>query len=89
MTLFCHPDNFRPSWFRARDYGLLLANPFGRQAFGKGDVSKVVVKQGDSLRLRYGVFVHTSPDMISLNLEKAYQEYVELTSQQGIDQGDR
>ena len=39
MTIFCHPENFRPSWFHARDYGLLEANPFGRQAFGKGEKS--------------------------------------------------
>ena len=44
MTIFCHPDNLRPSWFHARDYGLLEANQFGRKAFGKGEASKVVVQ---------------------------------------------
>ena len=58
MTIFCHPENFRPSWFHARDYGLLAANPFGRAAFNKGEPSKVVVKPGESLRLRYGMLVH-------------------------------
>ena len=58
----CHPANFRPSWFHARDYGLLLANPFGRKAFGKGDASKVVVKRGGTLRLRYGVLLHARPE---------------------------
>ena len=32
VALFCHPKNFRPSWFHARDYGLLAANAFGREA---------------------------------------------------------
>ena len=30
VTLIADPQNFRPSWFHARDYGLLLANAFGR-----------------------------------------------------------
>ena len=46
MTIFCHPDNFRPSWFHARDYGFLAANAFGRAAFHKGEPSKVVVEAG-------------------------------------------
>lgn len=78
MTLFCHPDNFRPSWFHARDYGLLEANPFGREAFGKGDKSQVEVKPGEQFRLRYGVFVHASPDGESPNLAEEYDYYVEV-----------
>ncbi|TWU27879.1 DUF6807 family protein [Bythopirellula polymerisocia] len=78
MTLFCHPDNFRPSWFHARDYGLLEANPFGREAFGKGEKSQVDVKPGEKLRLRYGVFVHASPEGESPNLAEEYANYVEV-----------
>ena len=79
MTIFCHPDNFRPSWFHARDYGLLEANPFGRHAFHKGDTSKVAVNPGESLRLRYGVLLHSeSPDSPS-DLAAAYQDYLRMT----------
>ena len=76
ITLFCHPQNFRPSWFHARDYGLLEANPFGRDAFGKGEKSKVPVKPGEELRLRYGVFVHASPKGESPDLAAAYADYL-------------
>jgi hypothetical protein len=79
MTIFCHPENFRPSWFHARDYGLLEANPFGRQAFGKGEISKVVVKPGESLRLRYGVLLHSGPPDDKIDLKAAYADYLELT----------
>jgi hypothetical protein len=58
MTLMCHPDNFRESWMHARDYGFVAANPFGRKAMKKGPPSKVVVKPGTELRLRYAVWVH-------------------------------
>lgn len=57
LTLMPHPDNFRQSWFHARDYGLLLANPFGRKAFTKGEASRVVVKPGEPLTLQFGVLV--------------------------------
>jgi hypothetical protein len=76
MTLFCHPENFRPSWFHARDYGLLEANPFGRDAFGKGAKSSVVVKPGAKMRLRYGVLIHSGDS--APDLPAAYADYVEV-----------
>jgi hypothetical protein len=76
MTLFCHPKNFRPSWFHARDYGLLEANPFGREAFGKGEKSSVVIKPGEKMRLRYGVLLHSGPQGSQPDLASAYADYV-------------
>jgi hypothetical protein len=78
LTIFCHPDNFRPSWFHARDYGLLEANPFGRQAFGKGEKSSVVVKPGEKLRLRYGILVHSGPEKSETDYAAAYRDYQRL-----------
>ena len=79
ITLFCHPQNFRPSWFHARDYGLLEANPFGREAFGKGEKSQVVVKPGDQLRLQYGVLVHASTTETPPDLAAEYREYLSFS----------
>ena len=67
------PQNFRRSWFHARDYGLLVANPFGRQAFTKGESSRVVVKKGETLTLRFGVLVHDG----DLDRPSAYQDFVQ------------
>jgi hypothetical protein len=75
-TIFCHPDNFRPSWFHARDYGLLVANAFGQKAFHQGDESRVVVKPGEKFRLRYGILLHGDSEV---GLNEAYQDYVNLT----------
>jgi hypothetical protein len=61
VTLMPHPANFRPSWFYNRDYGLMVANPLGRQAMRQGDESRVDVKQGEKLRLRFGLLVHATP----------------------------
>jgi hypothetical protein len=58
VVLMPHPQNFRRSWFHARDYGLLVANPFGQNAFTKGEKSRITVEQGETLRLRFGVLVY-------------------------------
>lgn len=72
ITVLCHPDNFGESWMHARNYGLIAANPFGRQAMKKGLPSRVTVKPGEPLRLRYGILVHGStPD-----LGKVHHQYV-------------
>jgi hypothetical protein len=76
LTIFCHPKNFRPSWYHARDYGLLQANPFGRQAFGKGEKSTIVVRPAETLRLRFGILIHSGPAGSQPDLPSAYQDYV-------------
>ena len=77
VVLMPHPRNFRPSWFHARDYGLLVANAFGRNAFTMGEKSRVTVAAGEAFPLRFGVLVYAaSPDEVS-DLAAAYREYVE------------
>lgn len=51
------PSNFRASWMHARDYGLLVCNPFGRKAFTKGEASRVEVRPGETFRLRYAALL--------------------------------
>lgn len=81
ITIFCHPDNFRPSRFHARDYGFVAANPFGRAAFKKGEPSKVVVKPGESFRLRYGVLVHADENGKAPDLNAAYDDYLKASNE--------
>jgi len=56
VAIFDHPTNLRhPTWWHARDYGLVAANPFGIHDFekkpkGTGDYT---LKQGETLSLRY------------------------------------
>ena len=73
IMLMPDPRNFRRSWFHARDYGLLVANPFGRNAFTKGEPSQVVVKRGETLSLRFGVLVHDG----DLDRQAAYQDFLQ------------
>ena len=76
ITTMCDPRNFRPSWHHARDYGALVVNPFGQQAFRKGPASKVVVQPGESFRLRYGVLLHAGPPDAAPDLKAAYDDFL-------------
>lgn len=58
ITLMADPANFRPSWWHNRDYGLMVANPFGQEAMKQGAKSAVHVKRGKIFRLRYGALIH-------------------------------
>lgn len=78
ILLMPHPDNFRPCWFHARDYGLLAANPFGRQAFTRGEPSRVTVEAGKDFRLRYGVLLHAALPEGDDALQAAYRHYLKL-----------
>lgn len=62
ITVVAGPDNFRESWWHNRDYGLMVANPFGRAAMKQGPASTVTVKPGESLRLRFVAIVHDGSD---------------------------
>ncbi|MEZ6059595.1 MAG: PmoA family protein [Planctomycetaceae bacterium] len=75
ITVMCHPGNFRPSWMHARNYGLVVANPFGRQAMKKGDVSKVTVRPGEELRLRYGIWLHGGDLPAERTPDDVFSEY--------------
>jgi len=61
ITIFDSPHNYGyPTYWHARDYGLLAANPFGGKAFTndpKNDSSLTVPYTG-SIRLSYVVLIH-------------------------------
>ncbi|MDP7204183.1 MAG: PmoA family protein, partial [Pirellulaceae bacterium] len=88
VTLMPHPDNFRPSWFHARDYGLVVANPFGRTAFTKQEKSRVVVPAKEPLRLRFAIHLHSqlwpagavlpTAEKMGRQRERAYQDYLKI-----------
>lgn len=59
VTVIDLPGNPRESFFHARDYGLVLANAFGRKAYGvKKPRRPLRLELGETLRLRYAVVLH-------------------------------
>ena len=75
ILLMPHPENFRPSWYHARDYGLLVANPFGRNGLTGGEPSRVEVKAGENLRLRFGVLIYATPSEEDIDRNAVYEAY--------------
>jgi hypothetical protein len=80
VILMPSPDNFRRSWFHARDYGLLVANPFGQNAFTKLEKSAVTVKPGETFKLGFGLLVYQVPANESLSIAKRYTAFVNKKS---------
>ncbi|MCO6046227.1 PmoA family protein [Aeoliella sp. ICT_H6.2] len=78
VALFCHPKNFRATRMHARDYGYVAANPFALAAFDAGEASRVTVSPGESLRLRYGVLLHSGATLSQEQLEHVYREYCQV-----------
>lgn len=70
IAVYDHPKNLRhPTWWHARDYGLVAANPFGihdfeRKPKGTGDHD---LKKGEALRMRYRVVLFAGePDFAAV-----------------------
>ena len=80
LVLMPHPENFRRSWFHVRDYGLMLANPFGRRAFTGGEPSAVTVTRDKPLRLRFGVFAFDKHEMLP-DFAAIYADYQQVAAQ--------
>ena len=79
ITLMSNPRNLRQPWWHARDYGLLVCNPFARQDLGGGKKSLLRVYPGQRFFIRYGILIHSSEDEKSVDLDAAYQDYVTVS----------
>ncbi|MGD0225907.1 MAG: PmoA family protein [Terriglobia bacterium] len=77
VAVFDSPRSFRhPTYWHARGYGLLAANPFAWREFYK-DPDKDgswTVQQGKQLKFRYRVLIHQG-DYKQAKVAEAYQEY--------------
>jgi Family of unknown function (DUF6807) len=61
LAIFDHPHNLRaPTYWHARAYGLLAANPFGLKQFtgDRRQDGRYAIPAGGSLTFRYRVFIH-------------------------------
>ncbi|HCF95063.1 MAG TPA: hypothetical protein DEW46_08375 [Verrucomicrobia bacterium] len=79
FAIFDHPGNLRhPTWWHAREYGLVAANPFGISNFenkpqGSGDFE---LKKDESISLRYRFLFHVG-DSQTGQVADRYGEFAE------------
>lgn len=78
VALLDHSENLRhPTWWHARDYGLLAANPFGVEDFKDksfGGDGSFTLEAGGSLRQRYRLILHQG-DLESAAIEASWQDF--------------
>jgi hypothetical protein len=75
ILLMPHGENFRQSWLHVRDYGLAVANPFGQQAFTRGAASRIEIKPGEKLRLRFGAWIYDWPPGEKTDFKRVAERY--------------
>jgi hypothetical protein len=77
VAIFDSPTNLRhPTYWHARHYGLLAANPFGVREFTRDrrQNGSYVLAAGGCLTLRYRVFIHHG-DFQQAGVANAYRQY--------------
>jgi len=77
IAIFDNPKNLRhPTYWHARGYGLLAANPFGLREFthDRHRDGSLVIEAGGSVTLRYRVFIHHG-DFLQASVADAYRQY--------------
>jgi subtilisin family serine protease len=75
ITMMDHPSNLNhPTYWHARTYGLLTANPFGEKSFTKKGNGAHVLKKGDSLTQKYALLMQPGT-FEKDSVEKTYQTF--------------
>ena len=73
IAFMAHPDNPRsPTWWHARDYGLVAANPFGPKKNGAD--GEFVLPEGQTLTLRYR-FVFHNQDGAAVDIAGQFDQF--------------
>jgi hypothetical protein len=78
IAIMSHPKSFRatPRW-HVRTYGLFAANPFGQKDFPHPEAAQqgpVTIKKGDSLTLRYRVWLHKGETNVA-RAEEVFRDF--------------
>jgi hypothetical protein len=81
VAILADPTNAIPTCWHARGYGLMAANPFGRQKAGfpamKGKTDLVKLAKDEHLKMRYGILLHPG-DAKAGKVADYYDKFVKL-----------
>jgi hypothetical protein len=84
ITIISDPRNAAPCRWHVRDYGLMVANPFGQSVFKKGPAKKTEVVSGRPFHLRFGILLHTAAGADDFDPVAAYHDYLKLIEHHGF-----
>jgi len=81
IAILAHPDNAIGTCWHSKGYGLMAANPFGREKAGFpamiGNKERAHLAKGDHLKFRYGILLHQG-DVASGKVAETYKKFVDL-----------
>ena len=81
VLMMGNPRNHSLPYWHARDYGVLVNNPFASGDLGKGKPNKIVVKRGDQFTIRFGVLLHGGDkDPKDFDPAAAYRDYLSVAN---------
>lgn len=87
LAILDDPRNPHPAHWHARGYGLMAANPFGRNKSGfpgvRGRTDLVKLAKGEHLRLRYGILLHLG-DARTGKVAQGFQRFVQLAGTERV-----
>jgi hypothetical protein len=85
IMVMADPRNATPCHWHTRDYGLMVANPFGRSVFKKGPAQRTEVPPGRPFRLRFGILLHAGHSEDHFDAAAAYQDFLKVAAQNEPD----
>jgi hypothetical protein len=75
VTIMDHPSNHNhPTYWHARTYGLLTANPFGEKSFTKKGDGTHILKKGQSLVQKYALLLQAG-DFKKTSIDEAFTAF--------------
>ncbi|WP_414663641.1 PVC-type heme-binding CxxCH protein [Horticoccus sp. 23ND18S-11] len=79
-AIFPAHTNPNPVWWHSRDYGLLVANGFGKRVLPESAAGKLVVPAGQALKLGYGVLLFDAPASSAIDFAAVNREFQSTAS---------
>ena len=80
IMVMADPRNATGCRWHTRDYGLMVANPFGRSVFKKGPLNKTEVPSGQPFHLRFSILIHAGRSEDNFDPAAAYQDVLKITA---------
>jgi len=77
VVMYDHPKNpGHPTYWHARGYGLLLANPLGAAAYSNGkDIMNLNIPSGKSATFRFRLLVSSGTDLTDAEINKYAEDF--------------